>query len=316
MSRAEGHGPDAVADAAPGNWVDTLAPAPARAYLRLARVDRPIGVWLLLWPCWWSTALAGLSAGQAAPNLWHLGLFAVGALVMRAAGCTYNDLIDRDFDRRVERTRNRPIASGKVRPWQALVFMVALSLVGLLVLLQFNRFTIVLGVSSLGVVALYPFMKRVTYWPQSVLGLAFAWGALMGWAATFGQLDWPALALYAATVSWTVGYDTIYAHQDKDDDALLGLKSTALRFGPQSRQWLMLFYGLTTACLIAAGIGAGAGLIYFVGVAAGALHLAWQIATLDIEDPDNCLRRFRSNRDFGAIIFVALLLEMVAAAYL
>ena len=221
-----------VSDAPPSNWVDRHAPDFAKPYLRLMRADRPIGTWLLLWPCWWSAALAWKAAGTRIPDLWLLLLFAIGATVMRGAGCVYNDIADRDFDAQVARTRSRPIPSGQVSITQAAIFMVALCLIGLAVLLQFNRFAIILGMASLGIVALYPFMKRITYWPQTVLGLAFSWGALMGWAEVFGRLDAPALLLYAASIAWTVGYDTIYAHQDKEDDALVGLKSTALKFGP------------------------------------------------------------------------------------
>jgi 4-hydroxybenzoate polyprenyltransferase len=210
----------------------------------------------------------------------------------------------------VARTRTRPIPSGQVSVAAAAVSMVALCLAGLAVLLQFNMFAIQLGMASLGVVALYPFMKRITYWPQIVLGFAFSWGALMGWAQVFGRLDAPALLLYGAAIVWTVGYDTIYAHQDKEDDALVGLKSTALKFGPRTKPWLALFYALTILLLGLAGAGAGAGWPYFIGLALGSAQLAWQIATLDIDDPANCLVRFRSNRDFGALVFLALLADM------
>lgn len=299
-----------ASDAPPGNWVDRYAPVWAQSYLRLMRADRPIGTWLLLWPCWWSTALAGVAAGQSWPNVWHLALFAVGAAVMRGAGCTYNDIADREYDARVARTQTRPIPSGQVSTTAAAAFMVALSLVGLAVLLQFNTFTILTGIASLAVVAVYPFMKRVTYWPQSVLGLAFSWGAFMGWAAAFGRLNAPAFFLYAAAVVWTIGYDTIYAHQDKDDDAILGLKSTALRFGEKTHSWLTLFFTATISLLAAAGWTAGAQWPFFIGLALSSLHLVWQVRTLDINDPANCLRRFRANRDFGALVFVSLLADM------
>ena len=299
-----------VSDAPPDNWVDRYAPAATRPYLRLMRADRPIGTWLLLWPCWWSAALAWVADGRAAPDLWPLALFAIGATVMRGAGCIYNDIADRNYDAQVARTRLRPIPSGQVSVTAAAIFMVALCFVGLAVLLQFNAFAIALGIGSLGIVALYPFMKRITYWPQIVLGLAFSWGALMGWAAVFARLDAPALLLYAAAIAWTIGYDTIYAHQDKDDDALLGLKSTALKFGPATRPWLTLFYGLAIVLLVLAGFGAGAGWPFFVGLVLAGLQLAWQIATLDVDDPASCLTRFRSNRDFGALVFLALLADM------
>jgi 4-hydroxybenzoate polyprenyltransferase len=230
---------------------------------------------------------------------------------MRGAGCVYNDIADRHYDGEVARTRTRPIPSGQVSVKAAAVFMVALCFIGLAVLLQFNHFAIALGMGSLAVVALYPFMKRITYWPQFVLGLAFSWGALMGWAAVFGSLALPAVLLYAAAIMWTIGYDTIYAHQDKEDDALVGLKSTALKFGEKTRPWLVLFYGGALALLVTSGLLAGAGALFLVGIVAVAIHFGWQIATLDIGDPANCLRRFRSNREAGAIVFAALLADAV-----
>jgi len=299
-----------VADAVPGNWVDERAPQSWRPYLRLARADRPIGVWLLLWPCWWALALAGIASGAAYPDPWYMVLFAIGALAMRAAGCTWNDIVDREYDARVARTRLRPIASGQVSVQAAFVFMGLLCLAGLLVLLQFNLFSIMLGMSSILIVCLYPFMKRFTYWPQVVLGLAFSWGALMGWAVVHGSLSAPPLFLYAGAVSWTIGYDTIYAHQDKEDDALLGLKSTALKFGETTKAWLALFYGATFILIASAGWLAGAGMAFGLGMAAIAAHMVWQISTLDITNANNCLARFRSNRDLGAIVFAALVLDM------
>ncbi len=310
-SRQAGSASLPIADAPRGNWVERYAPAFARPYLQLMRADRPIGTWLLLWPCWWSAALSWIALERSRPDLWLMLLFAVGATVMRGAGCTYNDIVDRDYDAQVARTRGRPIPSGRVSPFAAAVFMVTLSFVGLAVLLQFNLFAIGLGILSLAVVAFYPFMKRITHWPQSVLGLAFSWGALMGWAATFGRLDWPALVLYAAAIAWTVGYDTIYAHQDKEDDAIVGLKSTALRFASRTKPWLSLFFTLTIALLAFAGYGAGASWPFFIGLGFASLQLVWQVSTLDIDDPVNCLRRFRSNRDFGALVFAALLVDMV-----
>ena len=298
----------AVADAVPGNWVDRYAPPAVRPYLRLARADRPIGGWLLLWPCWWSSALAAVAQGSGFPNVWHLSLFFAGAFTMRAAGCAYNDIVDRDYDARVARTRSRPLPSGQVSVRAARLFMVALALCGFLVLIQLNRFSIALGIGSLAIVAAYPFMKRITHWPQSVLGLAFSWGALMGWSAEFGRLDWAPVALYVGTVAWVVGYDTIYAHQDKEDDALVGLKSTALRFGAATGRWLVLFYGLAWAGWAAASVLAGAGPVVWLGLAAVAAHMAWQVLTLDTEDPGNCLTRFRSNHGLSAILFGGLLL--------
>jgi 4-hydroxybenzoate polyprenyltransferase len=296
-----------VADAT-GNWVDTSAPAWSRPYLRLARLDRPIGSWLLLLPCWWSCALAAIAAHSTA-SVVQLALFFVGAFAMRGAGCTYNDIVDRDLDASVERTRSRPIPSGKVSVFSAGVFLVAQALVGFAVLLSFNVFTIGLGIASLAIVAVYPFMKRITYWPQIVLGLAFSWGALMGWAAAFARLDAPALLLYAGAIAWVIGYDTIYAHQDREDDAFIGIKSTALLFGERTKPMLGLFYGLAVILVGVAGLISGAGLVFAIGLLAFAAHLGWQIARLDIADPDRCLALFKSNRDAGLILFAALLLD-------
>ncbi len=307
MSRPAG----SVADAT-GNWVDTLAPVWSRPYLRLARLDRPIGSWLLLLPCWWSTALAAIAAHKTAPNILHLALFFVGAFAMRGAGCTWNDIVDRDLDASVERTRSRPIPSGQITVTQAAVFLLLQALIGFAVLMSFNAFTIALGIASLTIVAVYPFMKRVTYWPQTVLGLAFSWGALMGWAAAFGRLDAPALLLYAGSIAWVIGYDTIYAHQDRDDDALIGIKSTALLFGARTKPMLALFYGLAVILIGAAGALAGGGIVFGLGLLGFAAHLGWQIARLDIADPDRCLALFKSNRDAGLILFAGLVLDAAA----
>jgi len=299
-----------VADAT-GNWVDGLAPAIARPYLRLARLDRPIGSWLLLMPCWWSVGLAGMRAGHF-PSLWHIVLFFIGAFAMRAAGCTWNDLVDRDLDTKVERTRSRPIPSKQVTVAQATVFMLAQALIGFLVLIQFNRFTVMTGLASLLVVVIYPFMKRITYWPQIVLGLAFSWGALMGWPAAFGRLDWPAFLLYAGSISWVIGYDTIYAHQDREDDALIGIKSTALLFGERTAPMLATFYAGAVVLIGIAGLMAGGRFIFMLGLIAFAAHLAWQVMRLDIDDPAHCLRQFKSNRDAGLILFAAMLVQAAA----
>ena len=304
---------DHVPDAQPGNWVDRLAPEGWKPYLRLARFDRPIGAWLLLFPTWWSQTLAEASTGQAYPNVWYLALFWLGAFVMRGAGCTYNDIVDRDYDALVARTAARPIPSGQVTVTQAYLFLAALCAVGLLVLVQFNAFTIVLGASSLLLIAIYPFMKRVTYWPQFVLGLTFKWGALVGWAAVTGTLALPAVILYAGSVLWTIGYDTIYAHQDKDDDALVGLKSTALRFGEATPQWLAGLYAAAVVLWGMAGYLAGAHLMLALALALVALQMTWQVATLDITDGRNCLVRFKSNRVVGWLLFGGLVADMAAA---
>src|SRR6202035_489617 len=252
-----------VADAT-GNWVDTLAPTWLRPYLRLVRLDRPIGSWLLLLPCWWSSALAAIAAQVRAPNILHLVLFFIGAFAMRGAGCTWNDIVDRDLDGAVERTRSRPIPSGQVSVAQAALFLALPALGGF----------VMLGIASLLIVVVYPFMKRITYWPQIVLGLAFSWGALMGWAGAFGRLDLPALLLYAGSISWVIGYDTIYAHQDREDDALIGIKSTALLFGPRTKPMLALFYAIAVILIGAGGFTAGGGSVFALGVFAFAAHLA------------------------------------------
>jgi 4-hydroxybenzoate polyprenyltransferase len=297
-----------VADST-GNWVDGLAPGWTRPYLRLARFDRPIGAWLLLLPCWWSAGLAAIAAHAALPNLAHVALFFVGAFVMRGAGCTWNDIVDRNLDARVERTRSRPIPSGQVSVTAAAVFLALQALVGLAVLLQFNGFTVLLGFASLAVVVIYPFMKRITYWPQIVLGLAFSWGALMGWPAAFARLDLPAILLYAGAIAWVIGYDTIYAHQDREDDALIGIKSTALLFRERTKPMLAVCYALAVVLIAGAGWSAGAGLVFALGLLAFAAHLAWQVVRLDIADPLQCLKVFKSNRDAGLILFAGLALD-------
>ncbi len=297
-----------VADAT-GNWVDTLAPFWTRPYLRLARLDRPIGSWLLLMPCWWSAGLAAIASGARIPDPWHVALFFIGAFAMRGAGCTWNDFVDRDLDTKVERTRSRPIPSGQVTPLQALAFLVLQALVGLAVLLQFNLFTIATGIASLATVAIYPFLKRVTHWPQIGLGLAFSWGALMGWPALFGRLDAPAFILYAGSIAWVIAYDTIYAHQDREDDALIGIKSTAILFGEQTKPILAVFFAMAVVLIGIAGYLANAGLWFALGLAAFGAHLAWQVRRLDISDPALCLRLFKSNRDAGLILFAGMILD-------
>lgn len=297
-----------VADAA-HSWVERNTPTVLWPYARLARFDRPIGTWLLLLPCWWSIALATGTVGGGMVSLWLLALFAIGALAMRGAGCTLNDIADQDFDAKVARTRSRPIPSGQVSVKQAWIFLVLQCLVGLVVLLQFNLFAIGVGVASLTIVAIYPFMKRITYYPQFVLGLAFNWGALLGWAVVRGDLQWPAFILYGAGISWTMAYDTIYAHQDKEDDVLIGVKSTALKFGDTTPRWLTGFFSLSFALLVMCGVMTGAGAFYFGGLALAGMHAIWQLKTLDINDPVRCLSLFRSNRNLGLIIFAGMALD-------
>lgn len=299
----------APADAAAGNWVDRFAPAGAKPYLRLMRADRPIGTWLLLIPCWWGLALAFAERGGAvAPALLVAALFGVGAVAMRGAGCAYNDIVDRDFDAKVARTALRPIPAGQISVRQAWAFLALLCAVGLFVLLQFNSYTIFLGVASLALVAAYPFMKRITWWPQAWLGLTFNWGTLMGYAAIAGSLTPAPLLLYAAGVAWTLGYDTIYAHQDKEDDALIGVKSSARVLGSRTRSALVVFYGFTIALAATAGAFAGLTPLYHAALIAASAHFLWQIRRLDIDDPGRCLAVFKSNRDAGFLVLAALLL--------
>jgi 4-hydroxybenzoate polyprenyltransferase len=304
----------AVADARAANVVDRFAHAALLPYLRLARADRPTGFWLLAIPCFWSVALASRSIGAEYPDPWLLALFAIGAIVMRAAGCTYNDIVDKDIDARVARTQGRPLPSGQVSEKAATIFMLVLCLIGLAVLLSFNAATIWLGLAVIPIVAAYPLVKRYSYWPQAVLGLAFNWGALLGYTAVLGRLEWAAAVLYAGAIAWTIGYDTIYAHQDREDDALLRLKSTALRFGRATKAWLAGFYALAWLGITTAGLLAGAEIVFLLGMGAAGAHLFWQVATLDIDDPENCLRRFRSNRDFGLIVFAAIVFDLVLAS--
>jgi len=304
-----------VADAPSDNWVYTVLPRGLWPYAQLARWDRPIGWQLLMWPCFWSATLAANAAagsGHASFGLllWHLLLFFIGAVAMRGAGCTYNDIVDHDIDMEVARTRSRPLPSGRVTRSQAKIFMVLQAVAGLVVVLQFNLFTIGLGIVSLAIVAIYPFAKRFTDWPQFFLGLAFSWGALMGWAALFGTLSFAALFLYAAAIVWTIGYDTIYAHQDKEDDELIGVRSTARLFGDATRSWLIGLYGAALLLLLLSFLCAGVGLIAYLGLLVAAAMFAYQILVLDIRNGAECLALFKSNGQVGAIIFAGLLLAL------
>ena len=298
-------------DATRRSWVDRAAPA-LQPWLRLMRLDRPIGTWLLFWPC-----VIGLVLGAAADDrpfdephdLWLVILFAIGAVVMRGAGCTYNDIVDRDIDAKVARTRGRPIPSGAVKVRDAWIFLLAQCLVGLLVLVQLNPFAVIVGAASLILVAAYPFMKRITWWPQAWLGFTFNWGALLGFAAQTERLDWSDITLYAGLILWTLGYDTIYAHQDKEDDALVGVKSTALLFGARSRDWILAFYATAFALILAAGYMSHASWIFTPLMLLAGAHLLWQVHTLKVDDPDRCLLLFRANRDTGAIMAVAFVIS-------
>ncbi len=297
-------------------WVDRLLPRALRPYAKLMRLDRPIGTWLLLWPCWWSLVFALETAPASAREWLHLGwlyvLFGVGAMVMRGAGCTYNDIVDREFDAKVERTRTRPIPSGQVTVKAAILFILAQLCAGLAILLQLNGYAVALGAASLLLVFTYPLMKRITYWPQFVLGLAFNWGALLGWAAVAGGLGWAPALLYVGGIAWTLGYDTIYAHQDKEDDILVGVKSTALKLGAATRPWLAGFYAAAVALFAGAGIADGAGWPYYAALALGAAQLAWQVADVDLDDAADCLVKFKSNRWFGWILVAGLFADLFA----
>ncbi|MEO0402926.1 MAG: 4-hydroxybenzoate octaprenyltransferase [Pseudomonadota bacterium] len=300
---------DQVADAVKGNWVDTVAPAATRPYLRLSRADRPIGTWLLLIPCWWGLALAMLHDQTAS---WHDAWIAIGcaagAWLMRGAGCTWNDITDRDYDGQVERTRSRPIPAGQVTVKGAVIWMCLQALIAFGILLTFNTNAILLGVLALVPVAIYPFAKRFTWWPQVFLGLAFNWGALLAWTAHTGALEAPAVVLYLAGITWTLFYDTIYAHQDTEDDALIGIKSTARLFGTDTAKWLRRFLMATVGLMGIATIFAAlddasvlAMVIALGGPWAMGWHMAWQLRGLDIDDPAKCLQLFRVNRDTGII---------------
>ena len=303
---------EVIKDARPTNWVDRSAPKFMRPYLKLARADRPIGVWLLLWPCWWAIVMAApFFEGSFLSLLGLMGLFAIGAYVMRGAGCTYNDIVDKDFDGKVDRTAKRPIPSGQVSLLKAWVFLGAQLLVGLLILAQMNVFTIGLGIASLGFIALYPFMKRITWWPQDFLGLTFNWGALMGWSVIMGNLSAAPLLLYAGAILWTLGYDTIYAHQDKEDDALIGVKSSARKLGEKTVPFLSIVYSLSLVLFVLAGVAAGLHWMFYVFLIFFALHLTQQIRSVDIDDAEGCLAVFKSNRDAGALLFFAYFLGAV-----
>ena len=300
-----------VYDATPENWVDRYAPRWARPYLRLARADRPIGTWLLLIPCWWGITLAVIDTGWQWVDLWLYPACAIGAIVMRGAGCTWNDITDRDIDLKVARTRSRPIPSGQVSVVQAAIWMVVLSLVGLAILLTLNNAAIWLGILSLGPVCIYPFAKRFTWWPQFFLGIAFNWGALLGWAAHTGGLSLPPIYLYFAGIAWTLHYDTIYAHQDREDDALIGVRSTARLFEDDTWNWLWFFTGTTVIFAALAALFAGSGWFGIIGAFALGGVMAWQIRELDIDDPEHCLRLFRITRWGGLAFFAFLLLDAV-----
>ncbi len=285
------------------DWADRYAPAALVPYIRLARLDRPIGTWLLLFPGWWAIALAA----PGWPDWRLMALFGIGAVTMRGAGCTLNDIIDRDFDARVARTRTRPLPSGAVSLGQAALFLALQLGIGAAVLACLDRLAVLLGVLVLLLVATYPLMKRVTYWPQFFLGLNFNWGALMGWAAATGRLDRAAFLLYVGGIAWTLGYDTIYAHPDKEDVVLIGVRSSALALGARTRPWLFIFYGAAAALWAATGVAAGMRWPFYAGLALMLAQLFWQAARVDTEDTADCLAKFRSNRWAGWILLLAII---------
>jgi len=305
-------GPSGVADAPPDNWVDRHAPPGWRPWLRLSRADRPIGTWLLLLPCWWGIGLAMIADRPDWRDLWIAVACGLGAVLMRGAGCTWNDITDRDIDDKVARTRSRPIPSGQVTVRGAMLWMAAQSLAGFAILLTLGGAAVALGVASLALVAIYPFAKRFTWWPQVFLGLAFNWGALLAWAAHMGNLAPAPVLAYLAGIAWTIFYDTIYAHQDAEDDALIGVRSTARLFGRDTPRWLAGFAAASVLLLGLAVLAArpdGAGLVLaLVGVAGFAVHLAWQLTQFDMADGAGCLRLFRANRDSGLVVALFLAL--------
>lgn len=305
-----------VADAPSDNWVDRLAPPASRPWLRLSRADRPIGTWLLLLPCWWGTGLAMMADRPAWVDLWVVVACAIGAVVMRGAGCTWNDITDRDFDAEVARTRSRPLPSGQVTLRGAFAWLGAQLALGALILFTMNWAAVLLGIASLALVAIYPFAKRFTWWPQVFLGLAFNWGALVAFAAHGGTLHPAAMLAYAAGIAWTLFYDTIYAHQDTEDDILIGVRSTARLFGEDSPRWLLGF-AAAAVVLVSTAVAAArptplAALVAMLGIAAFAAHLWWQLGQLRTGDPAVCLRLFRSNRDAGLMVALSLALAGLA----
>ncbi|MGI9399615.1 MAG: 4-hydroxybenzoate octaprenyltransferase [Rhizobiaceae bacterium] len=315
-----------VADAIRGSWVYQLLPERYWPYAQMARWERPIGWRLLMWPCWWSLMMAVsvfLQDGGSSEQfymvipfgliIFYLVLFTLGAILMRGAGCTYNDLVDQNIDAKISRTQSRPLPSGRITRRQAWVFLIAQSLCGFLILIQFNTFTIMLGCLSLILVMIYPFMKRITWWPQLFLGLAFSWGALMGWAAIFADISLSPILLYLGSILWVIGYDTIYALQDIEDDALIGVKSTARLFGENAKPAVALLY---SGAIILFGMSiwvAGLAWPAWLGLGLGVVHMIWQLRTLEIDNPSRCLTLFKSNSHFGWIIFAGLTVTALIA---
>ncbi len=298
--------PSILPDAATTNWVDRYAPSALRPWLKLGRFDRPTGIWLLMLPGWQGIALAGAMASRAPDVLLMLKVF-LGAALMRAAGCAYNDIVDRDIDAKVARTAGRPIPSGQISVRQAWAFLVGCALISLAILLTMPPLAIALGVGSLALVAAYPFMKRITWWPQAWLGLTFNWGALLGFAAATGHLGPPAVLLYASGVFWTLGYDTIYAVQDLEDDALAGVKSSALRLGAAAPKAVLSFYVIAFILALSAAWTAKLGPLFIPPAALFGIHLSRQAAALDVADGTDALKLFKSNTLAGALLVLALI---------
>lgn len=311
MSDTPQPAPTTVADAQSGNWVDRYAPDWLKPYARLARWDRPIGIWLLFWPCVWGFALAAISNPDQGFSWWGCILMLVGAGLMRGAGCTFNDIVDRDIDEKVARTRSRPIPSGQVTARDALYFMVAQALLASVILFQFNRFTVWACVASLVLVAIYPFMKRITWWPQAFLGLAFSYGALVGWSAETGSLSWPPILLYTGTILWVIGYDTLYALQDIEDDALIGVKSTARLFGDYVKPVVAVLYTAAYLLWMVAVLMVGGGIVFATLSLVAVGIFVWQVWTVDPAQPENPRARFYSNHYVGVVLSLALLADWV-----
>ncbi|MBK19822.1 MAG: 4-hydroxybenzoate octaprenyltransferase [Rhodospirillaceae bacterium] len=306
---------DSASDIPVNGWVERYMPVSWHPYIRLARFDRPIGTWLLLFPCWWSIAMAWPSAEATAEILYLFAAFGIGALVMRGAGCTYNDIVDRDFDAQVARTKNRPLPSGQVTIKEASGFLIALLIIGFLILLTLKNYAIAVGAASLVLVFTYPLMKRVTFWPQFFLGLAFNWGALLGWAAVREDISLPAILLYLGGIFWTLGYDTIYAHQDRQDDPKAGVKSTARRLGLGSKPWLYAFYLMAAVFFAFAGKTAEFGWPFYVGLGLGAFQLVWQVWDVDINNPKDCLAKFKSNRLFSWLFLSGIVADQIISYF-
>ncbi|MEE2995512.1 MAG: 4-hydroxybenzoate octaprenyltransferase [Pseudomonadota bacterium] len=287
-----------------GGWVDRLMPRPTHPFIRLSRFDRPIGTWLLLFPCWWSIAMASINP----PHCHLFVLFGIGALLMRGGGCTWNDILDRNLDSQVERTRDRPLPAGEVTVRQAFSWLLVQLTISAVILFLFNPFAIWTGIAALSLVAIYPLAKRVTFWPQFILGLAFNWGALLGCAAVTAELTWPALILYAGGIFWTLGYDTIYAHLDRRDDPVAGVKSSARALGLlASKPWITAFYLVSAALFGGAGYLTDLGWIFWVGLACGTIQLMWQVLDVDLDTPKDCLSKFKSNRFFGWLLLAGII---------